>query len=88
VANRVVVGKVAVMLAEARTAAGITVRELAPMVAKRHGGTIGPSFITDIEKGRSVPSDFVARQVAKIVGIDVNEFLQACAEDRRYRAEH
>lgn len=60
-------------------------RELAPLIKKETGGAIGPSYVTDIEKGRGVPADYVAAQLAKVLGISPNSFLQQCAKERKSR---
>ena len=75
-------GEVAVLLRQAREGRGVSVRMLAPKIRKPTGDPIAPSFITDIEKGRSVPSDFIAEQLAGVLGINVSGFLEACRRDR------
>lgn len=75
-------GRSAALLREARAERGFSVRVLAPRVFKRSGEPITGSFITDIEKGRSVPSDPVAISLAEALGMDVYSFLEACREDR------
>ena len=78
-------GRTARLLSKARSARGITVRDLAVKIQKRNGDPIAPSYVTDIEKGRGIPSEYVARQLAGTLGIDVDEFLKACERDRGNR---
>lgn len=76
---------VAEMVSKARAARRLTVRELAPQIKKKNGDTIGPSFVTDIEKGRGIPSAFVAAELARVLGIPSDKLLAACERERRLR---
>lgn len=73
---------VAKMMAEARARSGLSVRALAQQIIKHDGKPIVPSYITDIEKGRGIPRDYIARQFAKVLRIPVVALLEACEKDR------
>ena len=77
---------VAQTLANARAKSGMPVRTLAPMIKKRNGQSIVPSYITDLEKGRGVPSDFVAEQLAKVLGLNARAFLRQVQRERALRS--
>jgi hypothetical protein len=57
-------------------------RALAQQIIKHDGKPIVPSYITDIEKGRGIPRDYIARQFAKVLRIPVIALLEACEKDR------
>ena len=73
---------VAKMMAEAWARSGLPVRVLAAQIIKHDGKPISPSYITDIEKGRAIPRDYIARQFAKVLRIPVIALLEACEKDR------
>lgn len=74
-------GSVAEMLRTGRAKSGYTVRGLAPLIRKPHGGTIVPSYITDLEKGRAIPSDFVAQELIRVLEMPPY-FLDECRKAR------
>lgn len=80
------VGEVGEMLRSARSRSGLSVRQLAPLVRKPDGRTIGPSYVTDIEQGRGIPSDFIAQEFARVLKMDSAKFLEACRNQRNARA--
>lgn len=75
------------LLASTRHAAGISVRTLAPQIRKADGSVITASYITDIEKGRGVPSDFVAIEFARFFKQSPQRWLEACSLSRETRKE-
>lgn len=72
-------------LKAAREAHGYTVRGLASKIHKASGGTIGGSYITDLEKMRSVPSSAIAVQLAHLLELDEDEFTALCDTARTIR---
>lgn len=76
---------VADLVSDARARAGYTVRQLAPMIKKESGRAIGPSYVTDLEKGRGIPSDHVARELARVLGMDEDGFLAIVRKQRSER---
>ena len=76
---------VATTVRKARLAANLSVRELANQVPKKQGGVIGPSYITDIEKERGIPSPFVAEGLARALDLNVDSFLRLCERERGRR---
>ncbi len=77
--------ELAQVLKAAREERGHTVRGLASLVLKTDGHAIGGSFITDIEKMRGVPSDHIARQLAKVLHLNSEKFAALCARARAER---
>lgn len=76
---------VAELLAAQRRASQLSVRQLAALVRKWDGETIAPSYVTDIEKGRRVPSDACARAFARIFEQDAAIWIRACERSRAKR---
>ena len=83
VANVARPGEVSEMLRSGREKSGLSCRALAPSIRKADGVSISPSYISDIEAGRSVPRDDIARQLAETLGMPTRKFLEACARDRK-----
>lgn len=71
------------LLRRTRLAAKITVRAVAAKVVKPNGHNISPSFVTDIEKGRRVPSDFVAKQLAAVFCKPASKWVALAKQSRR-----
>jgi len=76
---------IASLLKTAGADAGFRVRALAERVRKPDGTTVSPSYITDIEKGRGVPSDYVARQLAAALRDRPKRWLAAAQRSREGR---
>lgn len=70
----------------ARVAAGWSLRELAKRLHKT------PSYLSDIENDRRVPSEETLRDLATILGLDFDELMAAAGrfgeEADRYMREH
>ena len=77
--------RVSTIIRDRRAAKRVTVRQLARLITKPDGKAVSPSYITDIEKGRGIPSDHIARELAKALGIRSSSLLMACREDREER---
>lgn len=60
----------------------LSVRQLAPQILKGNGQPITASYITDIEKGRGIPAEVVARNLADVLDLPTNEFLKICRRER------
>jgi ribosome-binding protein aMBF1 (putative translation factor) len=69
----------------ARADQGIPVRALARLILKPDGSAIAPSYITDIEKGRGIPRDHIARQIETALNIRAGQLVAACRTDREAR---
>jgi len=70
---------------DARMRLGLSVRQLAPRVRKSNGLRIGASYVTDIEKGRGIPSEYVAGELARALSMDVDAFSALCMSQRSRR---
>ncbi len=60
---------------EARVKAGKTQRQLAEHVKKEDGEAITPQYLNDIEFDRRTPSEFVTRQIAKVLDLDADRLM-------------
>jgi transcriptional regulator with XRE-family HTH domain len=60
---------------EARTKAGKTQRQLAELVKKEDSSPITPQYLNDIEFDRRTPSEFVTRQIAKVLNLDPDRLM-------------
>jgi transcriptional regulator with XRE-family HTH domain len=67
----------ATLILNARSSLGLSVRDLAGLVTKIDGSSIAPSYVTDIEKGRSTPSAEITRELACVLQLDTPMLMAA-----------
>jgi transcriptional regulator with XRE-family HTH domain len=61
------------LISDSRKKASLSQRELAALVKKEDGEPISAQYLNDIEKGRrNPPSEFLLRQFAGILNIDMD----------------
>jgi len=58
------------VVAQARKARGLSLRQLADLVTKKDGTTVSPQYLNDIEHGRRMPSEDVLEQLAANLEIE------------------
>ena len=74
--------RIAGVVLQARTSLGLSVRDLAKIVLKPDGTPIAPSYVTDIEKSRSIPSDEISLSLAKALNLSPKKFMAARTKDK------
>lgn len=77
--------KIGELLRATRLAARRSVRSVAVDVVKPNGERISHSYITDIEKGRGIPSDHICRQLARVFGKPAGKWIAAAQQSRLAR---
>jgi transcriptional regulator with XRE-family HTH domain len=61
------------LISDARKRANLSQKELAALIRKEDGEPISAQYLNDIEKGRrNPPSDFLLKQFAEILHIDID----------------
>ena len=74
------------LIKNARKQKSMSVRSLATLIERADGKCISPSYITDIEMCRGIPSPTVAANLAKALGIPEQILHDACERDRHKRS--
>lgn len=71
---------------KAREESGLSVRALAAAVIKSNGVAISPSYITDIEKGRGIPEEYLLSQMTEAMDADLPKLSKLRARAKRERS--
>lgn len=68
-------------IAEARKHASLSQKELAARIKKEDGQPISPQYLNDLERDRrGGPSDFLMRQFAEVLGLDLDLLYHRAGE--------
>jgi transcriptional regulator with XRE-family HTH domain len=63
------------MIAEARRARQLTLRQLANQVTKEDGSPISPQYLNDIELHHRIPTPHLLREFARVLALDYDRLL-------------